>query len=109
MTVIDAVPEDSFRDRAIGVLLGSMVADSCASYLGRTTNMPTVEEGKECIAMLSGGTHGLAAGQIRNCELQMCLLWGLVDRNMNFDKDRVLDLRSSLDFYKRWIQSEPPS
>lgn len=39
----------------------------------------------------------------------MCLLWGLVDRNMNFDKDRVLDLKSTLDFYNRWMQSEPPS
>lgn len=38
----------------------------------------------------------------------MCLLWGLVDRNMNFDKDRVLDLKTSMDFYKRWILSEPP-
>lgn len=38
----------------------------------------------------------------------MCLLWGLVDRNMNFDKDRVLDLKSTMEFYKRWIQSEPP-
>lgn len=35
MAVLGTVPHDSFRDRALGVLLGSMVADSCASYLGR--------------------------------------------------------------------------
>lgn len=109
MAVIDAVPEESFRDRALGVLLGSMVADSCVSYLGPKRGRPSVDEQNLVLQMVGGGAHGLAAGQIRNCELQMCLLWALVDRNMNFDKDRVLDLNTALDFYKRWIQSEPPS
>ena len=69
MTVIDTVPEDSFRDRALGVFLGSMIADSSASYLGRLNSVPTNEEMNDCIEMFGGGAHGLSAGQIRNCEL----------------------------------------
>ena len=34
LAVIDSVPADSFRDRSLGALLGSMIADSCGSYLG---------------------------------------------------------------------------
>ena len=34
LEVIRTVPDDSFRDRALGLLLGSMIADSCGSYLG---------------------------------------------------------------------------
>ena len=109
MTVIDTVPDDSFRDRALGLLLGSMIADSSASFLGFQDKHPTSATLNRCLAMPGGGSFGVGAGQIRNCELQMCLLWGLVDRNMNFDKDRVLDLKTTMDFYKRWILSEPPS
>lgn len=109
MAVVETVPDDSFRDRALGVFLGSIVADSSASYLGRQAKMPTNDELNDCLEMFGGGAHGLSAGQIRNCELQMCLLWGLVDRNMNFDKDRVLDLKTTLDFYNRWVQSGPPT
>ena len=103
------MPDDSFRDRAFGLLLGSMVADSCASYLGFQEKTPSIATQNRCLTMPGGGSFGVGAGQIRNCELQMCLLWGLVDRNMNFDKDRVLDLKTTMDFYKRWALSEPPS
>lgn len=109
MAVIDTVPDDSFRDRALGLLLGSMIADSSASYIGHQDKPPTSATLNRCLSMTGGGTFSLGVGQIRNCELQMCLLWGLVDRNMNFDKDRVLDLKTTMDFYKRWVLSEPPS
>lgn len=62
MLVIDTVPEDSFRDRAIGALLGSMVADSCASYLGRLATMPTAEQQRACLAMSGSGAHTLSVG-----------------------------------------------
>ena len=38
----------------------------------------------------------------------MCLLWGIVDRNLNFDKDKVLDMTRTMEFYKGWVQSDPP-
>lgn len=59
--------------------------------------------------MSGGGAHNLTVGQIRHCELQMCLLWGIVDRNMNFDKEKVLDLNRTKEFYSAWMKSEPPS
>lgn len=33
----------------------------------------------------------------------------MVDRNMNFDKDKVLDLKKTMEFYKGWMQSAPPA
>lgn len=69
MSVVDSVPDDSFRDRALGAFLGSIVADSSASYLGRLTSVPSNEELNDCLEMFGGGAHGLSAGQIRNCEL----------------------------------------
>lgn len=59
--------------------------------------------------MNGGGPHGLAAGQVRNCELQLCLIWALADRNLGFEKERVLDLRSNAEYYQSWVRSEPPN
>ena len=41
MQVITTVPEDSFRDRALGLFLGSMIGDSCGSFLGFQDKYPT--------------------------------------------------------------------
>jgi len=70
--------------------------------------MPTAEEQRECLEMNGGGVHGLGAGQIRRCELQMCLIWALAERNMGFEQERVLDLRTNAEYYQSWIRSDPP-
>ena len=62
MAVIKTVPDDSFRDRALGLLLGSMIADSCASYLGFQEKGPSNATQNRCLTMPGGGTFGIGAG-----------------------------------------------
>ena len=60
--------------------------------------------------MPGGGPHGVQPGQITDdCELAMCLMWGLIKGNQKCEnlKENVLNTFAIASYYGMWINSNP--
>jgi ADP-ribosylglycohydrolase len=101
---------DPFKERVFGSIIGAFIGDSCGSYVEFDELFPSPKKVDDCMKMMGGGHHGVAAGQVTDdSEMMMSLMLGYIASNENVaaDDEKQFDFFLIGKQYSKWYTSYP--
>ena len=101
LTLEKFIGEDDFRNRALGCLYGSMLADSLGSFLEMREDV-TKENVDLAMTLPGGGYFKTAPGQFTDdTDLSLCVAYGITEAKGDLDLNKIAK------YYKLWFHSSP--